>query len=63
MMILPGMLDFDKYIQVQQIAKDTIFHLKSFIVEGITEKQIVREAEEFMKDNEVDSFWYYNIGA
>jgi methionine aminopeptidase len=57
------MQDLEKYKQVQQIAKRTIEHLKTFIVEGVSEKEVVEEAEMFMKDNGVDSFWYYDIGA
>jgi len=53
----------EKYKQVQQIARDTIDHLKFYIAEGISEKEIVEKAENFMRTNGVDSFWYYDVGA
>jgi methionine aminopeptidase len=52
-----------KYKHVQSIAKETIEFLKSFIRKGLSSKEIKDAAENFMKGKEVNSFWYYNVGA
>lgn len=48
---------------VQEIAKDTIEYLKTFIKEGITEKEIAEAAENYTKRKGVNSFWYHGVGA
>ena len=55
--------ELEKYKVVQDITKNTIEHLKTFICEGVIETEISQEAEQFMKNNGVDSFWYHNVGA
>lgn len=55
--------DLQKYKTVQEIAKDTIGFLKSFIREGVTEKKIAEAAEKYMKQRGVKSFWYHGVGA
>ena len=55
--------DLQKYKKVQTIAKETIEHLRSFIKEYVSEKEIKEEAEGFMKVNGIHSYWYHNIGA
>lgn len=55
--------DIEQYRSVQQIAKDTIAFLCSYIQEGVTEREIVETAEKYMRDKGVCSFWYHNIGA
>lgn len=52
-----------KHRRVQDIARATVNHLRTFIHEGQTEKNIAKEAEDHLKKNGVDGFWYYNIGA
>ena len=49
--------------QVQDIARATIHHLKGYIQTGCTEADIAREAERHLKNNGIDGFWYYDIGA
>lgn len=55
--------EFNQYQRVQNIAKGTINHLQGFIREGVTEKEIVDESENYLKSKNVDSFWYYGVGA
>jgi len=55
--------EIEKYATIQNIAKATMEHLKSFIREGVSEKDIVNEAENYLKNQKVNSFWYYGIGA
>jgi methionine aminopeptidase len=55
--------EFDQYQHVQDIAKETINYLRGIIKEGITEKEIVEKAENYLYNKNVESFWYYNIGA
>lgn len=52
-----------KYVAVQNIAKETIQFLKSFIREGVTEREIKEAAEKFMFEKGVHSFWYHDIGT
>lgn len=54
---------FSEYQQVQTIAKETIEYLKSYIKEGVTERDIVEEAEKYMLKRGIESFWYHNVGA
>jgi len=53
----------ERYRQVQHSAKETMAHLSSFIVPGITERDIKQEAEAYMTAHGIESFWYYDIGA
>ncbi|MFA5855303.1 MAG: M24 family metallopeptidase [Candidatus Gracilibacteria bacterium] len=55
--------DLQKYKHVQSLAKETIDFLKSFICEGVTEKEIREAAENFLHEKDVKSFWYYGLGA
>ena len=55
--------DLKKYKKVQTIAKETIKFLKSYIKEGVLEKEIKEAAEKFMKQKGINSYWYYNLGA
>ena len=55
--------DLEKYKKVQAIARETIQFLRSFIKEGQSEKEIAEEAEKFMKQKGIISYWYHNIGA
>jgi Xaa-Pro aminopeptidase len=57
------MNNFEIYQKVQTIAKETIEHLKDFIRAGVTEQEIVNEAEKYLKENGIQSFWYYDVGA
>jgi len=56
-------IELEKYKRVQSIAKETIEFLKSFIREGVTAREIKDQAEKFMKEKGVSSFWYHNVGA
>ncbi|MEK7633633.1 MAG: M24 family metallopeptidase [Patescibacteria group bacterium] len=55
--------DLQKYKKVQTIAKETIESLKSFIKEGMSEKEIFQEAEKIMEQKGINSYWYYDAGA
>jgi len=52
-----------KYKKAQQIAKDTIQYLSSYIREGISESDIEYAAREFMCKKGIQKFWYYNVAA
>jgi Xaa-Pro aminopeptidase len=52
-----------KYKHIQQIAKDTVDFLATYISDGKTELDIVKAAEGHMRSRGVSSFWYHNIGA
>ena len=54
---------FEKYKKVQQIAKDTIVYLRKIVRAGMTEKEIVTKAENYMKERGIKDFWYYGVGA
>lgn len=53
----------EKYRVVQDIARDTLNRLKSFIQEGVSEADIADAAGEFMKSRGVSSFWYHGVIA
>ncbi|VVA44380.1 Methionine aminopeptidase [Candidatus Roizmanbacteria bacterium] len=55
--------DLKKYKKVQTISREIIQFLRSFIKEGQSEKEIAEEAEKFMKQKGINSYWYYNLGA
>lgn len=55
--------ELQNYKHVQSIAEETIEFLKSFIVEGISAKEIKDAAENFMRQKGVNSFWYHDVGA
>jgi len=55
--------DLQRYKKVQTIARETIEYLKSFIKEGVSEKEIFNAAEKFMKQKGISSYWYYDAGA
>ncbi|MCM3782039.1 aminopeptidase P family protein [Neobacillus mesonae] len=57
------MRDLSKYHYIQSIAKSTITELENEIKEGISEREIVRRAENIMRSKGVERFWYYGIGA
>lgn len=57
------MEQLSNYLHVQAIAKSTISELKNVIKEGISEREIVCKAEDIMRANGVNSFWYHGIGA
>ena len=52
-----------EYIQVQQIAKDTIKFVKKNIKPGMNLLEVKEMCEEKMLELGADSFWYWNIGA
>ena len=52
-----------EYIQVQQIAKDTIKFVKKNIKPGMNLLEVREMCEEKMLELGVDSFWYWDIGA
>ncbi|MFA6530323.1 MAG: M24 family metallopeptidase [Candidatus Micrarchaeia archaeon] len=52
-----------KYKKVQQIAKDTVRYLSSYICEGVSESDIASAVKEFMYSQGVQSFWYYDVAA
>jgi methionine aminopeptidase len=58
-----SMKNYEKYVQVQNVAKKTMEEMKHFIKSGVTEQEIVQEAEHYMRKSGVDKFWYHNIGA
>ena len=47
----------------QQCAKETIHHLIKAIHAGMTEEEIVKEAERFLNLKGIQKFWYYGVGA
>ena len=51
------------YSDVQQVAKNTMSYLEDKIKQGMTVKQIVKMAEDYMLYSGILSFWYYGIGA
>lgn len=55
--------DLEKYKKVQTISRETIEFLKSFIKEGVSEKEIFDATEKFMKQKGINSYWYYDAGA
>lgn len=56
-------MNIDEYKTVQSMAKKTMDFLQLFIKEGVTEREIKEEAEKYLFDLGVDSFWYYDVGA
>ena len=52
-----------EYIQVQQIAKDTIKFAKKNIKPGMNLLEVREMCEEKMLELGADSFWYWDIGA
>jgi Xaa-Pro aminopeptidase len=56
-------VSLQEYAAVQQIAKDTIAHLRADLRAGMTLTEIRRCCEEKMAALGADSFWYYDIGA
>ncbi len=52
-----------QYKKVQEIAKETIQYLSSYIREGISELDIAEAAKEFMYRKGIRSFWYYDLAA
>ncbi|MFA5872233.1 MAG: M24 family metallopeptidase [Parcubacteria group bacterium] len=52
-----------RHKNVQEIARDTMKFLESFIEEGIAEKEIAAAAEKYMKERGINSFWYHGVGA
>lgn len=52
-----------RYREVQNIARETMSHLRDFIEVGMTARDISLEAENFMKSLGVESFWYHDLGA
>ena len=56
-------IELGKYKQVQDIARQTIDHLKSFIVGGVSEADIYYAAQDFMLNNGASSFWYHDLPA
>ncbi len=53
----------ERHLRVQNIARATIQHLKGFIGAGVTEAEIAHTADQFMRQNGITNFWYYDIGA
>lgn len=53
----------EEHKAVQQIAKNTISKLSNIIEAGISEEEIVFQAEEIMKHYGIAKYWYYNVGA
>lgn len=52
-----------EYSEVQEIAKDTIEHIKSKITAGMKLTDIRKLCENKMLASGADSFWYWDIGA
>jgi Xaa-Pro aminopeptidase len=52
-----------EYIAVQQLAKDTLLHLKTKLRAGMHLREIRQICEDYMLLHGADSFWYYGIGA
>lgn len=57
------MEELKKYIEIQNLARETINYLAANIVSGMNEIEIKLIAEDFMRTNGIKDFWYYNIGA
>lgn len=55
--------ELETYKKSQNLARQTIKFLNSFIKEGVTEIQIKEAAEDFMIKKGCENFWYYEIGA
>lgn len=55
--------EIQKYIDMQDINRETIEFLKDYIKEGVSEEDIAKKAEEKLKSKGVNSFWYHGIGA
>lgn len=52
-----------KQAEIQEVAKHTITYLESCITSGMTVSHVVKLAESYMKDQGIEGFWYYGIGA
>ncbi len=55
--------ELEKYKEVQELAKETMEFLRSFIEEGVTEKEIGEATEKFLREKGIESFWYYDLAA
>ncbi|WP_297418674.1 M24 family metallopeptidase [Clostridium sp.] len=49
--------------EVQQIAKTVMTEISNKIEVGMKEYEIVELGESLLKENGINKFWYYNIGA
>ena len=50
-------------LEMQNLCRDTMAHLTDLIRPGTALADIRRTAEEFMRTNGADSFWYHGVGA
>ncbi|MFD0589472.1 M24 family metallopeptidase [Paenibacillus sp. GCM10027627] len=57
------MKHLSQYAHVQSIAKSTMSEIKDIITEGISECEIVKKAEDIMRNKGIQLFWYHGIGA
>ena len=51
------------YLEVQNIAKQTIDYIKTVVTPNMNLREIRKLCEEKMLSLGADSFWYWNIGA
>ena len=51
------------YSQVQKVAKDTIEYIKTEIRQNMSLAEVRKLCEEFMVEEGITSFWYWDIGA
>lgn len=47
--------------EVQQIAKDTLDHLRTVAKPGVTEKEMVQACDSYMKGRGIKSYWYHGL--
>ncbi|MDP3882301.1 MAG: M24 family metallopeptidase [Nanoarchaeota archaeon] len=50
-------------LRAQDLARKTMSYLFCRIREGMTEREIVVDAEDFMTRQGAEGFWYHNVGA
>lgn len=60
---IPNYERIKRFTKIQNIAKDVMFELLTFIHPGTTEQEIADKAKELFVEKGIDSFWYYDLAA